>query len=206
MKQPMFWLGWIVVGLTGCAQPHAIGPNDPAFSTVGFLKSHDAQTLSDSILIADKPSPDILHFKIEKVWNYVHQYAPGGNDCPQGQFDSDCAHFQSHALAAAGIRITHPTATCSQGLSLRVKDLAIAFDNASERYKNVTKFTDYRQARRGDYCFLPRIEGAINDHMMLLEDTPDPQGARVWSHTNNRIGTHAPFDPSRCVFYRIEDR
>lgn len=42
--------------------------------------------------------------------------------------------------------------------------------------------------------------------MMFLAATPDPQGALVYSHTNNRFGTKAPFDPTRCVFYRIEDR
>jgi hypothetical protein len=199
--------------LTGCAQPRALGPNDPGFSTVEFLKERDAAPLSQMVLVPSATtipaSPDdrpVLPYRAEKVWAYVIRYAPGGNDCPEGQYDSDCAHFQSHALAAAGIKIDAPTAVCKAGLGVRVKDLAMAFDNASRRYENVKKFSDYHQARRGDFCFLPRMPGALNDHMMLLAATPDEEGAFVWSHTNNRTGTHAPFDPTRCVFYRIEDR
>jgi hypothetical protein len=202
---------WVILAVTGCAQQHALLQDDPAFSTVAFLREHTAVELSQkTVLIAKKAnnqaSPAVLPFKIQPVWQYVFQYGPHGNDCPQGQFDSDCAHFQSHALWAAGIRVDQPSAACASGLSLRVKDLALAFDNASRRYENVHKFIDYHLARRGDYCFLPRVEGANNDHMMLLAATPDPTGALVWSHTNNRLGTHAPFDPARCVFYRIDDR
>jgi hypothetical protein len=203
-------LVWTLVALTGCAQRYARPQDDPAFSTVGFLRDHSASQLSGLMLVAhgrnDKNSSNILPFKIQPVWEYVQKYGPHGNNCPQGQFDSDCAHFQSHALWAAGIRVDQPSAACVSGLSLRVKDLAMAFDNSSKRYENVHKFTNYHQARRGDYCFLPRIEGANNDHMMLLAATPDADGALVWSHTNNRLGTHAPFDPARCVFYRIDDR
>jgi len=193
--------------LAGCS--HAPQPGDPEFSTVGFLKDHDATKLSDIVLIpesAEAINGKSLPFNSKSMWVYVTRYAPTGNDCPDGQFDSDCDNFQSHALAAAGIKINKPSAACTKGMSIRVKDLALAFDNASRRYHNIIKFTDYHQAKRGDFCFLPRIPGGINDHMMLLDATPDPQGAFVWSHTNNRIGTHAPFDPARCVFYRIQDK
>lgn len=200
----------ILCAATGCTQRYARPQDDPAFSTVAFLRDHSARELSGLMLVAntnhDINTPKILPFKIQNVWEYVQKYGSHGNDCPQGQFDSDCAHFQSHALWAAGIRVDQPSAACASGLSLRVKDLAMAFDNASQRYQNVHKFIDYHLARRGDYCFLPRVEGANNDHMMLLAATPDPTGALVWSHTNNRLGTHAPFDPARCVFYRIDDR
>ena len=193
--------------LTGCAPTRPPGPDDREFSTVAFLKEHDGAALSKMVLVADGASAGkVLPYQSARVWAYVTRYGPGGNDCPEGQYDSDCAHFQSHALAAAGIKVSAPSAMCVMKLSIRVKDLAMAFDNASRQYQNVKKFGDYREARRGDYCFLPRIVGGINDHMMLLAATPDPQGALVWSHTNNRTGTHAPFDPERCMFYRIEDR
>ena len=206
----------VVAILTGCAHSR---PAEPASrpSTVEYLMGHGGSGLSPIVLVGAPGATTVasppgqsrrpsLAFKSERMWQYVLSYGREGNDCPDGQFDSDCAHFQSHALAAAGVRVDHPSAACRLGLAIRVADLAIAFDNASARYENVTKFSDYRQAQRGDFCFLARPTGGKSDHMMFLAATPDPEGALVYSHTNNRYGTKAPFDPTRCVFYRIEDR
>jgi hypothetical protein len=214
MARQVLGLLSVVVMLTGCAQTRPAEAPRP--STVEYLMGHDASGLSPMVLVGEAgeapaappagQSRPSLAFQSERMWRYVLRYGREGNDCPDGQFDSDCAHFQSHALAAGGVRVDHPSAACVGGMSIRVKDLAIAFDNAAGRYENVKKFSDYRQARRGDFCFLARPAGGKSDHMMFLAATPDPEGALVYSHTNNRYGTKAPFDPTRCVFYRIEDR
>jgi hypothetical protein len=209
----LLWVVLIVVG--GCASTSApLRPDDPRFPTVSFLKEHDGVPLGESMLAAGPvatTSPSgvrpVLAVRSEQLWRYAMRYGGGGNDCPEGQLDSDCAHFQAHCLAAAGIRVDRPTAVCKVGLTLRVKDLAIAFDNASRRYDNVKKFTDYRLAQRGDYCFLPRAaNGNVHDHLMLLAATPDAEGARVYSHTNNRNGNYVRFSTESCLFYRIEGR
>lgn len=209
----LLWVVLIVAG--GCASTSApLRSDDPRFPTVSFLKEHDGVPLGQSVLVAEAVTATSpvgvrppLPVRPESLWHYAMRYGGGGNDCPQGQLDSDCAHFQAHCLAAAGIRVDHPTAVCKAGLTLRVKDLAIAFDNASRRYGNVTKFTDYRLAKRGDYCFLPReANGNVHDHLMLLAAAPDAEGARVYSHTNNRNGNYVRFSTESCLFYRIEER
>jgi hypothetical protein len=201
----------------GCAAqqtPSAVelGPRDPHFPTVSYLKAHDDARLDECLLAPlDGSAPlggaAVLQIHFDDLWRYANHYARHGNDCPQGQLESDCAHFQAHCLAAAGIRVDRPTATCAAGLTLRVRDLAIAFDNASVQYANVKKIRDYRQARRGDWCFLPRESNGGNphDHMMLLAAAPDENGAPVYSHTNNRNGVYIPFDATSCLYYRIED-
>ena len=148
----------------------------------------------------------VLPIRSDELWQYAVRYSPGGNDCPRGELKCGLRrHFQAHCLAAAGIRVAYPTAVCDSGLAIRVHDLAIAFDNASMRYINVKKIRDYRQARRGNWCFLPR-EANVNphDHLMLLAAAPEPNGARVYSHTNNRTGDFVPFDAESCLYYRIE--
>jgi len=204
----------LCVVAAGCASPAALSPTSPLFPTVSYLKSHDDAQLDQCILVSgltptSMPTtrPAILPFRSDGLWDYATHYAPGGNDCPQGQLKSDCAHFQAHCMAAAGVRVAFPTAVCDSGLTIRVRDLAIAFDNASARYANVLKIRDYRQARRGDWCFLPREsnDGNPHDHLMLLADAPQSHGARVYSHTNNRIGNFVPFDAENCLYYRIKE-
>jgi hypothetical protein len=199
----------------GCAVPaERLAPSNPLFPTVSYLKAHDNARLDECVLVSTvgpttepKDARPILQIRFDQLWQYAMRYSPGGNDCPQGALKSDCAHFQAHCLAAAGIRIAYPTAVCESGLTIRVRDLAIAFDNASMRYVNVKKIQNYREARRGDWCFLPREanDGNPHDHLMLLAAAPDAGGARVYSHTNNRTGDYVPFDAESCLYYRIEE-
>ena len=205
---------FVCIALTGCAGPPAapVDARDPHFPTVSFLQAHDHSRLDDCVLVSESSAtrpiqvPEILPIRFDQLWEYARRYSAGGNDCPQGQLNSDCAHFQAHCLAAAGIRVGGATATCEAGLTLRVRDLAIAFDNASVRYANVKKIRDYQAARRGDWCFLPREAnpGGRHDHLMLLAAAPEQDGARVYSHTNNRTGDFVPFDAEDCLYYRIE--
>ncbi|MFI5403563.1 MAG: hypothetical protein ACHQ1G_11550 [Planctomycetota bacterium] len=203
MRRVLLWALVGVAGACATARPPPT-PDQPEFPTVQFLRDHEDAALGASTL-AGPTDAARLPFSSAGLWTYVLRFSEGGNDCPDGQLDSDCAHFQAHALAAAGIRVEHPTATCRAGLTVRVKDLAIAFDNASRRYANVKKFRSYRLARRGDFCFLPRADKAPHDHMMLLAAEPDEEGARVYSHTNNRVGTYVEFGTSSCLFFRIEE-
>jgi hypothetical protein len=198
----------------GCAIPaEPLTPSNPLFPTVSYLKEHDNARLDQCVLVSTVMFPadsvdarPVLPIRSDELRQYALRYSPGGNDCSQGELRSDCAHFQAHCLAAGGIRVAYPTAVCDSGLTIRVRDLAIAFDNASMRYVNVKKIRDYREARRGDWCFLPR-EANVNphDHLMLLAAAPEPNGARIYSHTNNRTGNFAPFDAESCLYYRIEE-
>jgi hypothetical protein len=208
LKRILLILCFVLLDGTGCATAPPIRPDDPEFPTVEYLKEHNGMVIGQSVLAPrdGESAGAFLPFRMERVWNYAARYADGGNNCAQGQLASDCAHFQAHALAAAGVKVLQPSAVCDAGFTLRVRDLAIAFDNASRRYQNVKKFSDYHQARRGDYCFLPRSGTWAHDHLMLLAAVPQEYGAKVYSHTNNRHGAYVPFDVPSCLFYRIEDR
>lgn len=207
----------LAILLTGCASREP-APGDKGFSTVRYLMTRSATGLSDACLVPHPPTVPLpaktresslgphLPFNPAAHWSYIEKYCAGGNDCPRGEYESDCAHFQAHALTAAGVTVSSPSAACEIGNAIRVKDLAIAFDNASIRYANVWKFHDWRLARRGDFCFLAR-SGSGNDHLMLLAATPTADdGAVVYAHTNHRQGTFVNFDLDACVFYRIVPR
>lgn len=191
-------------------------PGSPQFPNVSYLRAHDASRLDRCVLVSatgatTAPSggtgAEVLPIRFDALWAYATRYGRGGNDCPAGSLGSDCAHFQAHCLAAAGVRVAYPSAACDVGMTIRVRDLAIAFDNASLRYANVGKIRDYRLARRGDWCFLPRESnlGNPHDHLMLLAAAPSEEGACVYSHTNNRDGGFVRFDAARCLYFRIEE-
>jgi hypothetical protein len=145
-----------------------------------------------------------LRFSSQKLFAYAERYCGGGNSCPDPDFDNDCTHFMCHAIKAAGLRVSRPTAVCKSGLCIRVGDLAVTFDSAAKLHPNVHKF-DYSQARRGDFCFVPKWFHLRKEHVMLLAGPLGPAGAPVFAHTNNRCGQPVDFDTKDCVYYRIDD-
>jgi hypothetical protein len=173
------------------------------------LRSINLIPISSKYAIEKSDLPT-LPFSLEPLFAYVENYCHGGNDCPDGQFDSDCTHFLCHALATGGLQISNTSASCRSGLCIRVNDFAAAFDNATRTYTNVHKLAGYEVARRGDFCFIPSWFPLRKDHAMFLAAPPqqdaNPQatGAAVYAHTNSHCGEFNVFDVTACVYYRID--
>lgn len=168
------------------------------------LENYQLDTFSNSFAAAPRPLAT-LPYNSAKVFAYLEARCSGGNNCPDGQFPLDCTHFVCHGLAATDVRVTSPTAVCRSGLCIRVNELATAFSNAVGKIENV-KRVSVAEAKRGDFCFIPKWYGLGKDHVMVLAGPCAADGAPVYAHTNNRCGDKAPFTPSDCIFYRIEDR
>lgn len=126
------------------------------------------------------------------------------NSC--GKFyESDCAHFMSHCLAAGGIGITggDPLAKCPAGHPIRAREVAAAFYNASNTFSNVQQLDDYDDGRAGDFGFLRRF--GRKSHAFLLAGPASLSGAPVFAHTAKHCGDEMP--TYRIYFgsyYRIE--
>ncbi len=120
---------------------------------------------------------------------YASSYCSKKTNTPCGQhFDSDCAHFMSHCLAAGGVGVTggDPAARCSAGLCIRAEELAAAFYNASKQFSNVLQLNGYEQGVRGDYGFLRRL--IEKSHAFLLAGTPNATAGPVYAHTAPHCG------------------
>jgi hypothetical protein len=121
------------------------------------------------------PETSILPFSNARATDYARAYCSGGNDCPDGTFPSDCAHFISHILAAGGAVLNGPTHLCAKGLATSAVELHSAFINASEIYQNVhVHRADGAQA--GDFCFWLANLGSQENHAFLLSGPLDPAG------------------------------
>lgn len=120
-------------------------------------------------------------------------------------YESDCAHFISHCLAAGGVTVTGGAqdARCPAGLCIRAEELAAALYNATTRYGNVKQLNGYEQGRRGDIGFLKRL--IEKSHAFLLAGTPSATSAPVFAHSNPHCGDN--MESVRIYFgayYRIE--
>jgi hypothetical protein len=181
---------------------------------IKIISRHDLDTLltkelgsraSDLLLIPrDGADVQALAFDWGAAKAYYEQYCVEGNDCPDGQFDSDCTHFASHGLSKSAIIVDLPSATCTNGVCIRVAELAAAFKNSSNKYQNVKRIDDITQSREGDFCFVISWFGLSKDHVMILADTIASNGGRVYGHTNNRCGQQVDLSNQTLVVYRIE--
>ena len=159
---------------------------------------------SDLLLIARSPLAEQLRYDLGPVKAYLRQYcASPDNDCPDGAFDDDCTHFVCHALNASGVFVKLPSASCKTALCIRVKELAASFHASADKYKNVRQLHSHAETATGDFCFIPAWFGLSVNHVMVLADKATPQGASVWSHTNNRCADKVDFKGEDCVYYRI---
>jgi hypothetical protein len=154
-----------------------------------------------------------LPFKSADAFAYAEKWCGAGNDCPAGQYNdrnnTDCTHFISHVLKAGGVSVTGSEAKCDSGLCIRVRELAVWFSNGTAKYSNVKKLNGWRDAKRGDFCFLQATLFGLNlgqkYHVMLLAEASRANGAKVYGHENNRCGEFTEFDVDDCVYYRIEE-
>jgi Putative amidase domain len=136
---------------------------------------------------------------------YATTYCGQNNNNCGKFYDSDCAHFMSHCLAAGGIGVTglDPAASCPAGLCIRAEELAAAFYNASSQFSNIKQLNGYEDGRRGDYGFLRKL--IEKSHAFLLAGTPSADSGLVYAHTTNHCGDN--MDTLRIYFgayYRIE--
>jgi len=117
--------------------------------------------------------------------------------------------FMSHVLKAGGVTVPGVGAKCDRGLCIRVRELAVWFSDGTKKYSNIKKLKSWREAKRGDFCFLQSTILGLNlgrkYHVMLLADSPKSTGAKVCGHQHNRCGEFTEFDVDDCVYYRIEE-
>jgi hypothetical protein len=135
---------------------------------------------------------------------YYTKYCRNDNDCPDGEFPSDCTHFVSHGLSKTKIIVNLPSAICQNGVCVRVKELAAAFKNSVARYSNVKQIADLSSTRERDYCFVVSWFGLVTDHAMVLAESITSAGGRVYGHTNSRCGEKVDLTGQTLVVYRIE--
>jgi hypothetical protein len=146
-----------------------------------------------------------LRYNSAAAFAYAATYC-GRNSNSCGKFyDSDCAHFMSHCLAAGGVGVTggDSAARCPAGLCIRAEELAAAFYNSTKKFSNVTQLNSYDQGRRGDYGFLKNFH-PYKSHAFLLAGTPSATSGPVYAHTTNHCGD--AMDTIRIYFgayYRI---
>lgn len=154
----------------------------------------------------DGSSPSRLPFNWEKAKEYYSAYCSvgAGNDCPDGEFPLDCTHFVAHGLSKSKIIVNLPTATCTNGVCIRVADLAAAFKNSTARYTNVKRIEDLSNTREGDFCFVVSWFGLSKNHAIVLADRISANGGSVYGHTNNRCGESVDLTDQTLVVYRIE--
>jgi len=154
----------------------------------------------------DGSSPSKLPFNWLAAKNYYSSYCSigDGNDCPDGDFPLDCTHFVCHGLSKTKILVNLPTATCQNGVCIRVADLAAAFKNSVGKYTNVRRIDDLSTTREGDFCFVVSWFGLSKDHAMVLADTISESGGKVFGHTNSRCGEKVDLTDQNFLIYRIE--
>ena len=161
-----------------------------------------------NLLLIPRDGSDVtrLPFDWTKVREYYSTYCPpnGGNDCPDGEFDSDCTHFIAHGLSKTKIIVNLPTSMCTNGVCIRVAELAAAFKNSTAKYSNVKKIDDLSKTKEGDFCFVTSWFGLSTDHVMSLADAVSATGGKVWGHTNSRCAAPVDLTGQTLVVYRIE--
>lgn len=130
-----------------------------------------------------------LRYNAGAAFAYATTYCGQNNNSCGKFYDSDCAHFMSHCLAAGGVGVTggDPAARCPAGLCIRAEQLAAALYNATKKFSNVTQLNSYDQGRRGDYGFLKNFH-PYKSHAFLLAGTPTAASGPVYAHTNNHCG------------------
>ena len=140
-----------------------------------------------------------------KAFAYADYYCHGGNKCGE-EYDSDCAHFMAHCLAAGGIVCKGRRFKCPDGLCIRVEELAAHLEGLRKKYSNVTATSFKKGTQRGDYGFF--LNWIQDDHSFLLNGPVHASGkkARIYGHTNNRCGKawvkHDDFATAK--YYRIK--
>jgi hypothetical protein len=176
--------------------------NDNEFSKI---LSDSLGPLASTLLLVPQDGSDVpsLDFDWSKAKQYYTQYCRQGNDCPDDEFDSDCTHFVSHGLSKTKIIVNNPTAFCTNGVCIRVAELAAAFKNSADKYSNVTKITDLATTLEGDFCFVVSWFGLRTDHAMVLAGKISSKGGNVYGHTNSRCGTFVDLTGQSLVVYRI---
>jgi hypothetical protein len=181
-------------------------------STVEYTLNAELENLSRIILVplasyfrVPKTLPASLPFSNGPAMDYAKTFCGGGNDCPDGDYLSDCAHFISHILAAGGAILSGPCHVCSKGLATSAVELHSAFINASEIYPNVHVHKS-AEAQAGDFCFWLKNLGSKENHAFLLSGALETGGGGpAYAHTAYRCNTHSPFVADECVFYTIDD-
>jgi hypothetical protein len=182
-------------------------PNILSTSEIEKFLDDDLGPLRSDLLLIPRDGSDVSALPFD--WNsarvYYEQYCPkhGGNDCPDNEFDLDCTHFVSHGLSKSKIIVNLPSVTCTNGVCIRVAELAAAFENSTSKYSNVKRINDLNATRQGDFCFVVSWFGYATDHVMVLSGTIDQSGGPVWGHTNARCAGRVDLSGQSLVLYRI---
>ena len=172
-----------------------------------FLSKELGATAAGLLLIPrdGSPPPNLAFDWLAAKAYYAAYCSPGeGNDCPDGSFPLDCTHFVAHGLSKSKIIVNLPTATCTNGVCIRVAELAAAFKNSIGRYTNVKRIDNLSASRAGDFCFVVSWFGLATDHAMVLADTISNAGGKVYGHTNERCGQLVDLTGQDILVYRIE--
>ena len=129
----------------------------------------------------------ILPYNAQAAMNYASEYCNKNTNLCCQFYSSDCAHFMAHCLAAGGVTMKGSSgATCPQGLCIRAAELAAAFENASQVYKNVNRIDSYSDGQKGDYGFLNNF--VRDSHAFMLNGMPTFNSGPVYAHTTNHCG------------------
>lgn len=160
---------------------------------------------ADLLLIpSDGSSPTKLPFSWSKSKAYYTSYCSAGNDCQDEEFPLDCTHFVCHGLSKSRILVNLPAVTCTNGVCVRVAELAAAFKNSSAKYSNLKRIANLADTREGDFCFVVSWFGLSKDHVMVLAEKMTATGGKVWGHTNSRCAQFVDLTGQSLVIYRIE--
>lgn len=170
--------------------------------------SREIGPLAADLLLIPQDGSNVNHLAFDwlKAKTYYDEYCPngGGNDCPDGEYPLDCTHFVSHGLSKSKIIVNLPSVTCTNGVCIRVAELAAAFKNSVAKYNNVKKVVDLSSTREGDFCFVVSWFGLSKDHAMVLADTISASVGKVYGHTNPRCAQPVDLTGQSLVVYRIE--
>ncbi|NTI50982.1 BPSL0067 family protein [Agrobacterium rhizogenes] len=172
-----------------------------------ILEEHLGPLFASLLLIPRNGSAaDRLPFDWQTAKQYYIDYCHrgDGNDCPDGEFPSDCTHFVCHGLSKTEVLVNLPETTCTNGVCIRVAELAAAFKNSAGKYKNVKAIGNLSQTKEGDFCFITSWFGLATDHVMVLAETITGAGGRVWGHTNPRCAERVDLTGQTLAVYRIE--
>jgi hypothetical protein len=190
------------------------GTEDQKFATIMTdreleeVLSTELGVRATELLLIPRDGSDVqsLSFDWPRAKQYYVEYCPqgGGNDCPDNEFPSDCTHFVGHGLSKTAIIVNLPSVTCTNGVCIRVAELAAAFKNSVNKYSNVKKIANFADTKVGDFCFVVSWFGLSKDHVMVLADTINASGGKVWGHTNARCAQKVDLSGETLVVYRIE--
>ncbi|TBE49933.1 hypothetical protein ELH06_12560 [Rhizobium ruizarguesonis] len=106
-----------------------------------------AQSATLLLIPRDGSVADALPFDWQVAKQYYSNYCHrgDGNDCPDGGFPSDCTHFVCHGLSKTRVLVNLPETTCTNGVCIRVTELAAAFENSAGKYNDVNVIGDIRR-------------------------------------------------------------